>query len=217
MSQKGFTLIELLVVIAIIGLLSSVALVNMAGIKGRGRDGRRLQDIPQIINALHFYWLQYNTYPTITCPCGDGGWETSDADPNQWMEYLEPYFSGAKTPVDPVNKRVEGFSFFGSRPGNYFYAYYKYSPAPAYCQCNIASPTCLYVNKPFGIIAINNLESFVPSDLPEEGMPLPEDVNLPRAKCGDPGSDGTCTVDEYHAGQCRDWSQEYDYSVMLVE
>jgi len=215
--NKGFTLIELLVVIAVIGLLSSIVLVSMSEARGKGRDGRRLQDIPQIVKALQLYWSDYSQYPARTCPCGDGGWETSDADPNQWMEYLEPYFSGSKIPVDPVNKRVEDFSFSGPRPGNYFYAYYRYDPAPSYCQCDITISTCIYVGKPFGLIAINNLEHFVPPDLPEEGMCLPKDIKLPRAECGDPGPDKICTVDEYHAGQCRDWSQEYDYSIMLVE
>lgn len=59
-------------------------------------------------------------YPGITCPCGNGGWETSDADPNGFMEYLAPYM--AKTPVDPVNLRDVGFSFFGPRAGSYFYS-----------------------------------------------------------------------------------------------
>jgi type II secretory pathway pseudopilin PulG len=208
-----------LVVIAVIGLLSSIVLVSMRGAREKGRDGRRFQDIPEIVRALQLYWFDHSQYPVRTCPCGDGNWETSDADPDQWMEYLEPYFSGAKTPVDPVNKRVEGFYFFGPRPGNYFYAYHRYDPVPSYCQCDTTSPTCVNIDKPFAVIAINNLEYFVSPDLPEEGMPLPKDVNLPRAICGDPGLDEICTVDEYHDGdgQCRDWSQEFDYSVMLVE
>jgi prepilin-type N-terminal cleavage/methylation domain-containing protein len=206
--NNSFTLIELLVVISIIGLISSIVLVNMGEARGRGKDGKRFQDIQQIVKALQLYWADYGEYPVATCPCGDGGWETSDADPDQFMEYLAPYFGGSKTPVDPVNKRVEGFSFFGPRPGNYFYAYHRYT---------VPYGPCPEIKTPFAVLAINNLEAFVPLDLPEEGMPLPVDINLPRAVCGDPGPDGICTVAEYEAGQCRDWSQEFDYSIMLTE
>lgn len=213
--DKGFTLIELLVVLAIIGLISSFIFINLGSIREKGRDGKRFQDISQITKALQLYWVDNNRYPAITCPCGDGGWETSDTDPNQFMEYLVSYLTD-KTPVDPVNKRIQGFGFFGPRPGSYFYAYYRYGPA-SYCQCNESSPTCINISKPFAILAINNLEAYIAADLPEEGLPLPIEISLPRAVCGDPGSDRICTIAEYNAGQCRDWSQEFDYSVMLIE
>lgn len=207
MRQKSFTLIELLVVIAIIGLLASIVLVNMRGVREKGRDARRFQDIQQIVKALQLYWLDNEVYPTRTCPCGPGSWEeTSEADPDQFMEYLEPYMP--TVPIDPVNKKVDGFGFFGPRPGNYFYAYYRYT---------VPYEPCPEIKSPFAVIAIKNLEAYISYNLPEEGMPLPEDINLPRAKCGDPGPDGICTVAEYLAGQCRDWSQEFDYSIMLIE
>ncbi|MCX6785799.1 MAG: type II secretion system protein [Candidatus Komeilibacteria bacterium] len=41
-NRKGFTLIELLVVIAIIGLLSSLAVVNLNSARGKARDAKRL-------------------------------------------------------------------------------------------------------------------------------------------------------------------------------
>lgn len=216
--NKGFTLIELLVAIVIIGLLASIVLTNLKFARERGRDGKRLQDISQIIKALQLYWIDHGQYPTITCPCGAGSWETSDAgEPEDFMEYLRPYFGGALTPLDPINRRVEEFSFFGPRQGNYFYAHYRYFPAPSYCQCDVSSPTCKNIDRPFVVLAISKLESYVPPHLPEEGMPLPLEINLFRASCGDPGEDGICTEEKYRAGQCRDWSQEYDFSIMLIE
>jgi prepilin-type N-terminal cleavage/methylation domain-containing protein len=207
--QKSFTLLELLVVTVILVLLITLILVNTRAGRARGRDGRRVQDIKQIILALQLYAEDYDgMYPHRTDPLGAGGWETSDIDPDLFLEYLAPYFGGAGTPVDPTNKRITGFTFFGPRPGNYFYAYAEYG---------IPYDRCPEINTPFAVIAINNLEEFVLPGLPEENMPLPEYIDFPRAQCGDPGSDGICTVAEYQAGQCRDWSQEFDYSVMLVE
>lgn len=221
MKQKAFTVIELLIVMAMITLISSFILISLRSVREKGRDARRFQDINQITKALQLYWIDYEDYPVRTCPCGDGGWETSDADPDQFMEYLAPYLTD-KTPVDPINKRVEGFGFFGPRPGNYFYAYYRYVSA-SYCLCDESSPTCKNVDGSFGILAINNLEANVPPDLPEMDMPLPPEIKLPRATCGDPKGEGDpegdmiCTKAEYDAGQCRDWSQEFDYSLMLIE
>jgi len=221
MKQKAFTVIELLMVLGIITLLVTIIFTNLGPVREKTRDARRFIDTNQIAKALQLYWVDNESYPTRTCPCGDGGWETSDADPDQFMEHLTSYLSD-KTPVDPINKRVEGLGYFGPRPGNYFYAYYRYGPA-SYCQCDESSPTCKNVDKPFAILAINNLEAYVPPDLPEMGMPLPPEINVPRATCGDPDDDddpegkGICTVEEYLAGQCRDWSQEFDYSVMLIE
>lgn len=200
----GFTVIELLIVLAIIILISGFILVSLRSIKERGRDARRFQEINQIVKALQLYWADYGYYPPKTCPC-QKGWEASDKEPSQFMEYLAPYLS--EIPLDPINRRVDDFKFFGPRPENYFYAYKNYDP-PSYCP---------EIKRPFVILAISNLESYVPPNLPEEGMPLPPGIKLPRVICGDPGPDGICTVAEYEADQCRDWSQEFDYSVMLIE
>jgi len=212
--KRAFTVIELLVAITIAVLIIILTLTTMRSVREKSRDTKRLQEINQIVKALQLYWIENQHYPTRTCPCGHGGWETSDQDPEEFMEYLSQYLS--KVPVDPVNRRVEGFSFFGPRPGNYFYAYYRYETA-SYCICDESSPTCRNVDRPFAVIAVSNLEAYVPADLPEEGMPLPSTIKLSRAVCGDPGPDGICTVAEYQNGQCRDWSQEFDYSIMLVE
>ncbi len=66
--KKGFTLIELLVVIAIIGVLTSVLLVNMVGIRGRASDVKRKSDLKQLKNALRLYYNDYQHYPWTTDP-----------------------------------------------------------------------------------------------------------------------------------------------------
>lgn len=206
--QKALTMLEFSVVTAFILCIVLVILVVFKEVSKQARDVRRIQDIDQLVKFIHFYWADYGQNPKSTCPCGIDGWETSNFNSSQWMEYLENYLQGKKASVDPINKKVDSFSFFGPRSGHYFYAYTKYDSPPHYCPEQ---------KRPFSVIAIKNLESFVLSNLPEPGMPLPSYLHLSRALCGDPGADGICTVAEYQAGQCRDWSQEFDYSIMLKE
>ena len=68
MKSRGFTLIELLVVIALIGILSTVLLVNLSGIRERNRDTKRKADIKEIQTALELYRADAGVYPaSITC------------------------------------------------------------------------------------------------------------------------------------------------------
>ncbi len=216
--QRAFTLIELLVVITIIGVLASIVTTSVASAREGGRDARRLADLRSIRNALELYYSDHQSYPPTTCPCNAGGWETSDAGtPDDWLEALHPYFPTGKTPVDPINRRVSNFSFFGPRPENYFYAYYRYPPMP-YCRCDTSSPTCRNIEGPFAVIAVANLEKFVDRSDPEQGQPLDWEKypSIPRAICGDPGPDKVCSVDEYvNQRKCRDWSQEFDASMLI--
>lgn len=55
MKNKGFTLIELLVVIAILGVLTTLLVSNMAGVRERARDAQRKSDLKEIQNALQMY------------------------------------------------------------------------------------------------------------------------------------------------------------------
>ena len=214
-SSRGFTLIELLIVIGIIGVLSSIVLVNINTARAKGRDSQRVSEMHQIRIALDLFLGANSFYPSPTAPFGDGGWETSSVSVSQWLESLAPYFGNNPTPADPVNTVITG-DLFGPRSGSYYFGYYRYDP-PAYCNCDTGSPTCKSVTRPIAILTVRNMETLVPDDLPLVGMPLPPSIKLSRAVCGDPGADGVCTQAEYYAGQCRDWSQEFDYSIMFVE
>ncbi|MFA5355343.1 MAG: type II secretion system protein [Candidatus Paceibacterota bacterium] len=61
-NEKGFTLIELLVVIAVIGILSTVVLVSLAGVREDARDSRRMSDLNQINLAMELYNTATGTY-----------------------------------------------------------------------------------------------------------------------------------------------------------
>jgi len=73
MRNKGFTLIELLVVISIIGILATLLMANVAGVRERARDAQRKSDVNQIQKALEMYKNNQTipTYPTTS------GWRTA--------------------------------------------------------------------------------------------------------------------------------------------
>jgi len=60
----GFTLIELLVVISVIGVLTSLVIMNVMGVRERVRDSQRKSDLNQMKKALFMYKNDYsNLYP----------------------------------------------------------------------------------------------------------------------------------------------------------
>lgn len=62
-SNRGFTLIELLVVISIIGMLASVVLASLSGVRSKARDSARIQGLVQLRTALELYRATNGYYP----------------------------------------------------------------------------------------------------------------------------------------------------------
>ena len=68
--QKGFTLVELLVVVAIIGLLSTMAVVSLNGIRERARDTKRISDIDAIQKSMELVKSEFGGYDKSGCTDG---------------------------------------------------------------------------------------------------------------------------------------------------
>jgi prepilin-type N-terminal cleavage/methylation domain-containing protein len=68
-NKKGFTLIELLVAIAVIGLLASIALVALSGVKDRAKDARIIAEMSQIPNIAALIRASDGSYSNEKLDC----------------------------------------------------------------------------------------------------------------------------------------------------
>jgi general secretion pathway protein G len=62
--EGGFTLIEILLVVVIIGMLATIAAINVPKYLGQGREGKAKADVSAITTALHAYNMIEGKYPT---------------------------------------------------------------------------------------------------------------------------------------------------------
>ena len=83
--KKGFTLIELLVVVSIIGLLASIVVVSMSGVRQSGRDARGISDIKQIQTAVELTY-DFSTDAYVNLP---QNWTDVTNDPAVWAHITE--------------------------------------------------------------------------------------------------------------------------------
>ncbi len=59
----GFTLIEILLVVVIIGMLATIAAVNVPKFLGQGREGKARADVSSIATAIAAYNMMEGKYP----------------------------------------------------------------------------------------------------------------------------------------------------------
>jgi general secretion pathway protein G len=101
-AQAGFTLIEMMVVVVIIGVLAALIVPNVLGKLDDAKVTAARTDIATITQALKFYKLDNQRYPTqdqglqalVTKP-------TTEPIPPNWKPYLE------KLPNDPWGRAYQ--------------------------------------------------------------------------------------------------------------
>lgn len=85
--NEGFTLIELLVVITIIGILSTMVLVSMGGVRAKARDAKRESDLRQIVLAMELDYSDDELYSQYTVD----EWKAATSQiPKATGKYLSP-------------------------------------------------------------------------------------------------------------------------------
>ena len=101
--NRGFTLIELLVVIAVLGLLATIVLFSVDGIKSKSRDTRRVADIKSIQEGLAMYHNDNQFYPNPI---------------DEYITGTDPMSTALKNngamqgvPIDPVNDLMGGVTY----------------------------------------------------------------------------------------------------------
>lgn len=70
--SAGFTLIEILLVVVIIGMLATIAAINVPKFLGQGREGKAKADVSAISTALHAYNMIEGKYPSSLSALTDG-------------------------------------------------------------------------------------------------------------------------------------------------
>lgn len=63
LNQAGFTLIELLIVITILGILMSIAVPALSGVKEKADTAVAKSDLHNIMHSLEMYYLDHGEYP----------------------------------------------------------------------------------------------------------------------------------------------------------
>lgn len=118
-NQKSFTLIELLVVIAVIGLISSVVLVNLKGVREKARDARRMADLAELQKAVELYIDKYEDVPFTNEYGGaePGGQDMSHRNPDgsPGTDFMKFLTTGGIMPVvslDPINNDANHYWFY---------------------------------------------------------------------------------------------------------
>ena len=104
-NKKGFTLIELLVVIAIIGLLSSLAVVNLNSARGKARDAKRVSDVKQLALLIEMAATSNATgayQGVLPAACDSPGDLTTlcgEFENQNWAVFYDPSRVDAGTPL----------------------------------------------------------------------------------------------------------------------
>ncbi len=116
--SKGFSLIEVLVVMVIIGILVSILLPNVVGMRNRARDSRVKAELNHLKTALQMYYSDFQAFPAagvgtnigMIMGCGDGNeacsWggrfsATVDGLEKVYMEQLPNVTDGIITYTQP--------------------------------------------------------------------------------------------------------------------
>lgn len=146
MKKTAFTLIELLVVISVLGILVTLMLPNLMGVRARARDSAKKNDLRQLKSALRMYYNDYQAYPTNDAnggiiACGISG------------ETVCPNEDGSMAADDSVYMKkmvdIDNFNYLQLDQGENFLLFTLLENASdtdvaeSVAHCNVSNPTAL--------------------------------------------------------------------------
>ncbi|HMP74606.1 MAG TPA: type II secretion system protein GspG [Kiritimatiellia bacterium] len=70
--NAGFTLIEVLLVVVIIGMLATIAVINIPKFLGQGREAKAAADVSSIATAIELYNMNEGRYPASLSALTEG-------------------------------------------------------------------------------------------------------------------------------------------------
>src|SRR6056297_4097620 len=98
-SEAGFTLIELVIVIVVLGILMSMAVPALSGVKNKADTAVAKADLHNIMQSLEMYYLAQGEYPAQSTK-GDLSSISSDLDQlnirNELTDYSYQTDSGSE-------------------------------------------------------------------------------------------------------------------------
>ena len=105
-SPRGFSLIELIVVVTIIGILASIALVNVRTAQRKAREATCRENLFQLRKALDTYYADKQKYPATLDDLVPGYLRAIPADPltmqKDWETIMEdPLSPEGEMSADP--------------------------------------------------------------------------------------------------------------------
>ena len=91
-NPEGFTLVELMVVITILAILALVGLTAFGEAQKRGRDGKRIQEIEAIAQALEIHYVNTGATPG-------------------YQPLVNTWFADATIPQDPQHGATPNYDY----------------------------------------------------------------------------------------------------------
>ncbi|HCC23676.1 TPA: hypothetical protein DF272_05905 [Candidatus Falkowbacteria bacterium] len=101
--RNGFTLIEILVVAAVLAILFLIGLMSLNGIKEKGRDAKRINDLINLQQAMEIIFEQSGNYQMA---CGGGNYVGAvsgcKGDGDEFL--LDEYLNAIDAISDPLER-----------------------------------------------------------------------------------------------------------------
>ena len=150
--NRGFTLIELLVSISIIGVLASIVLVSLNGVRDKGRDALRVATLEELRKGVEIFYLEHGYIPLnagwISCASytqNGTNHDTSDQDDDLMETLITAGIFGGR-PVDPLSDNDGNCSGGGVLTNAPQFMYYRGGGSGGTIGPDADRDYCVYAN-----------------------------------------------------------------------